>query len=90
MTKEKIYTLPKDESETEDSKEHEVSIDVYKAFTSDIRLPEEQEEPKSLGFERSRQIMIQFLYRKKDHPSSEKFLLFIHQECKFFFLYNGI
>ncbi|PNF19513.1 hypothetical protein B7P43_G02331 [Cryptotermes secundus] len=57
-----------------------VSVEVYKVFTLDASLPEEQREPKDFGIERSRQIMIQFLYRKKDCISNEKFLLFIHQE----------
>ncbi|XP_021937949.1 protein pigeon isoform X4 [Zootermopsis nevadensis] len=56
------------------------SLDVYKVFSLDIRLPEEQRKPKDFGLVRSQQIMIQFLYRKKEHVATEKFLLFVHQE----------
>jgi len=70
-------------NETTDKRTSDVfSLDVYNVFTLDIRLPEEQRQPKNFGLERSRQIMIQFLYRKKEHIATEKFLLFIHQECK--------
>lgn len=58
------------------------SLEEYKVFILDVRLPVQQKEPMDFGLQRSRQIMIQFLYRKKEHIATEKFLLFIHQECK--------
>jgi hypothetical protein len=84
ITKEKIYPSSYETTDEGTLKDTSavVSLDVYKVFTLDVRSPEEQREPKDFGLERSRQIMIQFLYRKKDCVSSEKFLLFIHQECK--------
>jgi hypothetical protein len=80
ITKEKVCPSPNEK--TDKGTSNAFSLDVYKVFTLDVRLPEEQREPKDFGLERSRQIMIQFLYRKKEHIATEKFLLFIHQECK--------
>jgi hypothetical protein len=80
VTKEKVCPSP--DEKTDKGTSSVFSLDVYKVFTLDIRLPEEQTEPKNFGHERSRQIMIQFLYRKKEHIATEKFLLFMHQECK--------
>jgi hypothetical protein len=84
ITKEKMYPSSYETTDKGTSVDTStvVSLEVYKVFTLDVRLPEEQREPKDFGLERSRQIMIQFLYRKKDCISNEKFLLFIHQECK--------
>jgi hypothetical protein len=84
ITKEKIYPSSYETTDKETLKDTPavVSLDVYKVFILDVRSLEEQREPKDLGLQRSRQIMIQFLYRKKDCVSSEKFLLFVHQECK--------
>jgi len=43
------------------------SLEEYKVFILDVRLPVQQKEPMDFGLQRSRQIMIQFLYRKKEH-----------------------
>ncbi|XP_069681884.1 protein pigeon isoform X1 [Periplaneta americana] len=79
VTKEKCSTTP--DSEASNGKTNNSLLDmVYKVFILDIRLSEENREPQNLGLERSHQIMIQFLYRKKEQAATEKFLLFIHQE----------
>jgi len=58
------------------------SLEEYKVFILDVRLSVQQKEPMDFGLQRSRQVMFQFLYRKKERIATEKFLLFIHQECK--------
>jgi hypothetical protein len=80
----KVYPSPYETTEKETSKDTSdmSSLEVYKVFILDVRLPVQQREPVDFGLERSRQIMIQFLYRKKEHIATDKFLLFIHQECK--------
>jgi hypothetical protein len=80
----KVYPSPNETTDKETSKDTtDVSfLEVYRVSVLDVRFPEEQREPVDFGLERSRQIMIQFLYRKKEHVATEKFLLFIHQEGK--------
>jgi hypothetical protein len=80
----KVCPSPNETTDKETSKDTSdiSSLEVYRVFILDVRFPEEQKEPVDLGLERSRQLMIQFLYRKKEHVATEKFLLFIHQECK--------
>jgi hypothetical protein len=80
----KVCPSPNETTDKEPSKDTSdvSSLEVYKVFILDVRFPEEQRGTMDFGLERSRQIMIQFLYRKKEHVATEKFLLFIHQECK--------
>ncbi|GFG36550.1 hypothetical protein Cfor_06172 [Coptotermes formosanus] len=82
ITKVKVCPSPNETTDKETSKDTSdiSSLEVYRVFILDVRFPEEQKEPVDLGLERSRQLMIQFLYRKKEHVATEKFLLFIHQE----------
>lgn len=84
ITKVKVCPPPYETTDKETSRDTSdmSSLEVYKVFILDVRLPVQQREPVDFGLERSQQIMIQFLYRKKEHIATEKFLLFIHQECK--------
>ncbi|XP_067002929.2 protein pigeon [Anabrus simplex] len=76
VTKERLSTPP---SSVEKSTPDDQCIEVYNAFIVETDI-NNQQEPQNLTNEKSRQIMIQFLYRKKEQSSTEKFLLLIHHE----------
>ncbi|XP_011631717.1 protein pigeon [Pogonomyrmex barbatus] len=68
-------------SETSDlwrDHEHESRGEFYRVFvvelTDDIKVHD-------LEMERSKQVRIQFLYREKEQPGVDKFLVLIHHEC---------
>lgn len=74
-------TEPGDESE----KPSNPSM-VYKPFVVEVNNTSASEEPLSLlGMPRTKQVMVQFLWRKQstfEKLYQDKFLLFIHTECK--------
>lgn len=65
-----------------DNNETTSESEVYQAFLLEFTRKEEKK-IHILEAEKTKQIRIQFLYREKDQRTMEKFLLLVHQECKY-------
>lgn len=57
-------------------------VEYYRIFV--IHLDEPDCDPVDLNVNNQRQTMIQFLYRKRKQPDNDRFLVFIHENCKLF------
>lgn len=74
MTKSKILKTDSEDDTDTPNWEYEVFISATDRET--------KVQPEHLNIQRKQQIMVQFLYKKKQ-INPDKFLLFIHQECKY-------
>lgn len=59
-------------------------VEYYRVFIIHLDYP--NFEPVDLNVNNRRQTMIQFLYRKRKQPDNDRFLVFIHETCKFLIL----
>jgi len=59
-------------------------MEYYRVFIIHLDYP--NFEPVDLNVNNRRQTMIQFLYRKRKQPGNDRFLVFIHETCKLFYL----
>lgn len=59
-------------------------MEYYRVFIIHLDYP--NFEPVDLNVNNRRQTMIQFLYRKRKQPDNDRFLVFIHETCKFLIL----
>lgn len=48
-----------------------------------MHLEESNSDPVDLDVSSRHQTMIQFLYRKRKQPDNDRFLVFVHETCKF-------
>ena len=71
------------DSKNDDQGELESCSDsgVYQAFI--VEFIAEEGKIHMLETDKSKQVRIQFLYREKAEKNVEKFLLLVHQECKY-------
>lgn len=60
--------------------EHESHGEFYRVFI--VELTTDDTKVHNLKIDRSKQVRIQFLYREKEQPSVDKFLVLIHHECE--------
>lgn len=83
----KSRLLPDENISENDSKtESETSpladnLEVYRLWV--LELCTDDKNIRNLELERSKQARIQFLYKERLQRDSDKFLVLIHQECKF-------
>lgn len=60
--------------------EHESHGEFYRVFI--VELTTDDTKVHDLEIERAKQVRIQFLYREKEQPAVDKFLVLIHHECE--------
>ncbi|XP_015591010.1 protein pigeon [Cephus cinctus] len=70
-----------DNPEAEETKNQDTftELEVYKVYITELNSKESKIH--DLETERSKQVRIQFLYKRREQTDSDKFLVLIHQEC---------
>lgn len=71
-----VESVEENSSKVEEST---VNVETYQAYLMKLDI----DKLYNLEIERSKQVRIQFLYREKLQTTSDKFLLLLHQECKY-------